>query len=388
MRILLVNETARCHTGGANRLVVESLGLLAAAGHSVALAYTDAGASEVTCPVWRLDEPPQGLAGGRALDQVLREFKPDVAQVHWGLPPDLTGVLMKRVPTCQFIHDQSWFCSGGDRMGRRYRPCHRPHGVGCLFWHYAQGCGGKSLSGNRERWQLAQARARLVPGHHARFQVASAFMRRGLLENGYPAAQIDVIPLFALPAQATGGAEPGLLLAPARLVRGKGMDLAVGALAHLPPVRWRLAVAGAGAQRGELEATARRLGVAERVQFLGELPPAELHHWYARAAVVVHPAVRPEPFGLVGIEAMAQGRPVVAFAGGGTEEWLVDGETGLVIQERSPRALAQGLAALLSDPDRARAMGQAGRRRWEEFRAERFLERVLASFERCRAAWG
>lgn len=388
MRILLVNETARCHTGGANRSVVESLGLLAAAGHTVGLAYTDAGASAVSCPVWRLEGPPPGLAGRRALEEVLREFKPDVAQVHWGLPPELTGDLMNRAPTCQFIHDQSWFCSGGDRMGRQYRPCHRPHGLGCLFWHYAQGCGGKRPWGNLERWRLTRGRAQLGRGHRARFQVASAFMRQGLLENGYLEGRIDVIPLFALPAEQAEEAEAGLLLAPARLVQGKGMDLAVAALAHLPPVAWRLAVAGAGAQRGELEAAVRRLGVAERVQFLGELAPPDLDRWYARAAVVIHPAVRPEPFGLVGIEAMAHGRPVVAFAGGGTEEWLVDGRTGLVVRQRSAEALGGAIGALLREPDRARAMGRAGRQRWEDYRAERFLERVVASFDRCRREWG
>jgi glycosyltransferase involved in cell wall biosynthesis len=386
MRLLLVNETARVWVGGANRVVVETCALLAQAGHQVALAYCDGGPSEAACPCFAY---PRSVSHGplwHTLASIIREVRPDVVQVHWVPQPGLCLGLARLAPTCQFVHDQSWFCSGGDRMARDFAPCRRPHRPTCLLWHYAQGCGGRSPWGNWRRWRQTQARhaARACAG--LRFQVASEFMRRGLLENGYPSAAIDLVPLYAQPPTQPPQATPGSLLLASRLVRGKGVDLFLHALPLLPASAWRAVIAGDGPQRSELESLTGQLGLCERVEFLGELTPAALEAWYARAAVVVHPTLRPEPFGMVGPEAMARGKPVVAFAGGATEEWLVDGVTGLIVRERSADALARALERLLGDPALAESLGRAGRERWTQFRPEAYLARLLESFERCRQA--
>lgn len=83
MRILLVNHTARAHTGGLNRMVVETCGLLVSARHSVALAFNDGGASEVACPTFALpaDDAPDA-AMRAAFEDVLQKFQPEVVQLH------------------------------------------------------------------------------------------------------------------------------------------------------------------------------------------------------------------------------------------------------------------------------------------------------------------
>jgi glycosyltransferase involved in cell wall biosynthesis len=129
----------------------------------------------------------------------------------------------------------------------------------------------------------------------------------------------------------------------------------------------------------------RELGVEDRVAFPGELHPAEVDRWYARAQLVAFPVLREEPFGLVGVEALAHGKPIVAFAGGAVEEWLWPGETGLQVTEKTPAALGTALSTLLRDPDRCAAMGRAARVRYAAFTRDAYLDRLLTHFHQVRA---
>jgi len=119
------------------------------------------------------------------------------------------------------------------------------------------------------------------------------------------------------------------------------------------------------------------------VQFLGEIPPAVLATWYARSQLVLFPVLRQEPFGLVGVESLAYGKPIVAFAGGAVDEWLWPGETGSRVEGRSADAFAAAIRELLTDPARCAAMGAAARRRYPHFRPETYVGRLVASFERA-----
>jgi glycosyltransferase involved in cell wall biosynthesis len=150
-----------------------------------------------------------------------------------------------------------------------------------------------------------------------------------------------------------------------RLVERKGIGNAITALASLPgtellvaggPERDRLAL---DPEARRLAAIARRCGVADRVTLLGRIghdhvPPL------LRSADVVVCAPWYEPFGMVPLEAMACGVPVVATAVGGLVDTVVDGVTGVHVPPRGPEALAEALAVLLADPLRRAAFGRAG----------------------------
>ena len=79
-----------------------------------------------------------------------------------------------------------------------------------------------------------------------------------------------------------------------------------------------------------------------------------------QARVVVFPSMWNEPFGIVGLEAMARRKPVVAFDVGGVREWLAHDRTGLVVERGNVEAMATAITALLTDPARAAALGAAG----------------------------
>jgi len=158
------------------------------------------------------------------------------------------------------------------------------------------------------------------------------------------------------------------LVAACRLVERKGIADVVEALADVPGAE--LHVAG-GRDASELDgdpearrlrALADRIGVGDRLVLRGRVDrdamPALL-----RSADAVVCAPWYEPFGLVPLEAMASGVPVVATAVGGQIDSVVHGETGLHVPPRDPRALGAALRELLADPGRARALGRAGARR-------------------------
>jgi phosphatidylinositol alpha-1,6-mannosyltransferase len=162
----------------------------------------------------------------------------------------------------------------------------------------------------------------------------------------------------------------GFLLMTGRMAaseRYKGHDevlAALPAVAKAQPAA-RLVIAGDGDDRPRLEARAAALGLEERVLFTGFAGEATLRELYERCAAFVLPSTG-EGFGLVYLEAMRAGKPVVAARGGAAEEIVVEGTTGRLVDPADPAQLAGALRELLADPERARDLGEAGRARWRQ----------------------
>jgi glycosyltransferase involved in cell wall biosynthesis len=187
---------------------------------------------------------------------------------------------------------------------------------------------------------------------------SSSFMRRNLEANGIVAA--EAMPFMAGPIEARDAGLEDRILFVGRLSASKGLGPLLRALRRVDAT---LDVCGDGWWEPAAKKLARRLGVLDRVRFLGWLGPSEMDAAYQRAAVVAVPSLWPEPFGMVGIEAMARGRAVVASRTGGIPEWLVDGETGLLTPPGDVAQLASALDLLLDKPDLRARMGAAGARR-------------------------
>ena len=144
----------------------------------------------------------------------------------------------------------------------------------------------------------------------------------------------------------------------------KGVVYALRAMALLPDRRRRGAPSTSSAGPGNNGWRLRRLkglGIEDRVTIIGRVSESELVGWYRRAQALVSPSLY-EGFGLPAAEAMACGTPVIATSAGALPEVVADGETGLIVPAADERALAGAMAALLSDPERCRRMGEAGRR--------------------------
>jgi glycosyltransferase involved in cell wall biosynthesis len=143
-----------------------------------------------------------------------------------------------------------------------------------------------------------------------------------------------------------------------RLESLKRTDLAIRALAHVPPDT-RLVIVGTGAQRDALEMVARDAGVGDRVVFAGAAGGDELVRLYSNALAVIY-APYDEDYGYVTLEAFLCAKPVItATDSGGTLEFVRDGENGLVCSPDAA-AIGQAVARLAGDRDLTRRLGQSG----------------------------
>ena len=287
----------------------------------------------------------------RAVSAAAAAFVPDVLHVHWWFPGGLT-VWPPRV---------------------RQAPCVlTSHGTDLFLL---------------DRFRAARLLAGPIFRSARQVTVISEPLVHRVVALGVPRPRITVVPMplddaVALaPVPGTGATR---LLFVGRLVERKGAEFALRALAALRAAgrAATLTIVGDGPERSSLGTLARELGVADAATFAGLLPPHEVMGWYARSDVLLLPAVtdwkgEQEGFGMVLIEAMRAGLPVVASRSGGITDVVRDGETGLLVPERDASAIAAAITRLIDSPSLARRLGDAGQAAVRERFAPTAIARVF-----------
>jgi glycosyltransferase involved in cell wall biosynthesis len=196
--------------------------------------------------------------------------------------------------------------------------------------------------------------------------VANSKTTQARIKEFYGRESVVVYPPVEIGRQESVGRSRGkqdYFLTGGRLVRGKNHELVVRAARELDVP---LVVFGDGRQRAELE---RLAGSA--VTFAGEVSEEELRNLYGGAKAFVALAEN-EDFGITPVEAMAAGTPVLAFEGGGYRETVIDGVTGLFIQDLSVEAVKEGMRKIRNSKFETRNL----KNRAEEFSKERFVEEM------------
>lgn len=316
MKILLYLDPAPVR-GGIEIYAERQAGRLRAAGHEVAIAN-------------RPD--PDALAH---CDAVYVHKCASVADLA-AFPPDKTTV---------YIHDHEPICPRTYAYTPLGHTCTRPGALWpCLFC--APAC--RDWRGALRR-VLSQRRRKELLARVARIVVISEFMKSRLVANGLPAEKIVVSPPnpaeFPCPSGRASVPEPVDLLYAGQLLRGKGVQILLRAMALMRRPR-TLDVVGTGNMETELRTLADSLGIAGRVRWRGFSD--DVPAWMAAAACVVVPSVWQEPYGLVAAEAVALGRPVIASDIGGLPEAC--GGKAVLVPPGDPAALAAALDAQESAP--------------------------------------
>lgn len=354
MRALLITDWM-AGSGGAESYVTWVRDGLRAAGDEVRLLTSSAGtAGDGTADYLAYGTDrliPQALLqivnpfAVAAVRRAVRDFHPDVAFVNMfehHLSPAILGQL-REVPTVLTLMDYKCVCPIGTKLLPEGRICADQAGSVCR----RRGC--VSLP----HWLRDQPRYALIRSgveQVDRVLTCSRWMQRELTCNGIPAEYLHLpVPEPRPGFRRVPAAEP-LFVFCGRLDVEKGLPLLLRAFARLrgavPAARLR--IVGRGPQRPVLDRLTAELGLRDAVTFRGWIAPAEVERELEDAWALVAPSLWAEPLGLVAIEAIVRGVPVIASADGGFGETVDEGVTGLLFPNGDEGALAERLLAVAS----------------------------------------
>jgi phosphatidylinositol alpha-1,6-mannosyltransferase len=290
--------------------------------------------------------PTRQLA--RRIDELAREVRADVIFLDPALPLGALGLRLAAAPWVVVLHGAEITVPG------RLPGTHRKLG------RVLRGAAGVVAAGRYPAREGTRAADRnlagvvIPPGVDVdRFTPATSAEQR----------RAERVALGLDPERAT-------VIAVSRLVPRKGFDIVLDAIARLE-IDAQLVVAGDGRDRGRLERRTRRLGLDDRVRFLGRVSDDELTAVYRSGDVFAMMCrerwggLEAEGFGIVFLEAAASGLPAIAGRSGGSHEAVIDGHTGFVVEPDDATTLAERMTQLLTDESERTRMGAAARA-WAE----------------------
>jgi glycosyltransferase involved in cell wall biosynthesis len=314
--------------------------------------------------------------------EILKSLNPDVIHIQGCNNFYLEFEIRKRFPAIKSLHVYD-FCPSGNKFHHAsQKMCVHATGALCVPRMIYKRC----LLTKRPNviWnQYRRAKEANQNNHHYRkLIVASRHVKFQALASGYSSDQIEVVPYYTNLPSLNGGplSSEEKILFIGRIVREKGLRKLLSAFSQLHSSA-QLIIAGEGGDIPSIKSLAQQLGLGQRVSFAPWANSTQKDEFYRNASVVVIPSVWPEPFGIVGIEAMSYGKPVVAFHVGGISEWLDDGKTGFLIAPYDVMDMSKKIDSLLQQKDMAAEMGMLGREKVKQhFNATHHIQQLLALY--------
>jgi len=381
MKVLQAHNYYRVR-GGEKIVMEQTTALLRGNGHRVELFTRD---SRDIASGWR--GAWRAAAGGvysrtarDSMRETLRSFQPDLVHVHnvhpLISPSALAACRAEKVPVVMTCHNFRLVCPAGILFSHN-RSCHRCLG-GREYWCVLRNCKENpavSISYALRNW--VHRRFRLFRDNVTHYITLSHFQKNILAGEGFPEERISILPnMIALPEPhgEPDAARPFALFV-GRLSVSKGITVLLDAARRTPAIPIRVA-----ADTSNLEEL--HLRIPPNVELLGRKDKAELDALYARARFVIVPSVCYEACPMVVLEAMAQGRPVVASRTGSIPELVSEGETGLLFEAGNAADCAEKMKILWDNPAAGRTYGrQARERAARNHNPEQYYQRLLAVYQ-------
>ncbi|HUH97501.1 MAG TPA: glycosyltransferase family 4 protein [Anaerolineales bacterium] len=277
------------------------------------------------------------LAASLHARHLARQPRPDVTLAFFGLPSGAVALLLRRLYGIPYVVS----LRGGDVPGFRPYDFRFYHRLAAPLLHRIWRGAASIVANSRGLQELALA-------FDSHYEIP-------VIPNGVDAVRFTV---------SQRDWSPPHILSVGRVVYQKGLDLAMRALSQLKDQEWMWTIAGDGPQMPMLKTMAREYGIQERVHFQGWLSQEQLKVQYAAANLFLFPS-RHEGMPNAVLEAMASSLPVVATRISGSDELVVEGETGRLIPSEDVDALRGALRVLVGDAAQRERMGHAARQRVE-----------------------
>ena len=361
MRVLYWTDFFLPHIGGVETFGGDLIPALQARGHDVTVVTashkTDLPAIERVgsipvhrFPMWTAllaNDLRQIVSVRRAVSALKRQIRPDIVHLHFGATSylHLLTRAVGRTPTLTTVHALTrTSLTDTSLLGRIVRASAAVNAVSAVGYQLL-------------RQAFPEAARRL------------SFVYYGLAPSAVSTIEV-ITPRFDEP----------VILCLGRLAPQKGFDLALKAFALVEKVfpKARLMIVGEGVEESALKQLASTLGITDKVDFTGSVPPEEVYAVINRATMMLLPS-RFEGLPLVALQAARMQRPIISSAVDGLPELVVDQESGLVLEDNNERELARAIACVLQNPRKAIGMGKALAQRFEE----RFgFDQCVSQYER------
>lgn len=268
--------------------------------------------------------------------EALDELKPDIVDLHYRW----AGSLIKGVLGYQ---------------GPKVYTCHNTLGEGVGLTHYASELNDRMFLRHLDKFDRV-----VCVSDYMKKDVAARGFSEDRLQTIYNGVEIPEAPCR----------DGDYLLSLGRLVRLKGLDALIRAMQN---TKCQLRICGEGPERRDLERLSQRLGLTDRIDFMGWISEEEKHRMLCECRMFVIPSVH-EAYGMVAAEAMSYGKPVIASNTGGLPE--VVGDAGMLIPPQDEKALAEAISSLDGDAEKRLAMGTAARERMKAFSWDEMARRT------------
>ncbi len=403
MRIAVVNWTDR-HVGGAETYLGQIIPALRQGGHEVFFWHEQREPSDRVAIAGLPDDRSccASDVGMPVAVKMLEAWRPDVVFAHGLLSAEHEQAVVGAAPTVFFAHGYYGTCiTGSKTVGLPVvQPCHRRFGPACLLQFYPRRCGGLSPVTMARDYTRQAHRLRNLRRCNA-IVTLSEYMRREYLRHGFDDERVLRLPAIdvaigAAPSVAAASnldgksgsdrsPRPTTISFIGRIDRLKGCRVlleAVRAFRQTSTRALRVTIAGDGPDLPRCRDAAAKLvnDVSDvTVDFLGWVSRQRCDAMLHDSDVLAMPSLWPEPFGLAGLEALARGVPVAAFAVGGIPEWLEDGRTGALAPGDPPTAggLALAIQRCLTEPAIRRVAREPEGMRADAGAAARHLDALL-----------
>lgn len=382
MRVLFVNQN-KGFLGGVEQYIFDTIKGLNSLGYSCSLIYEKATTNQSKLFSSVLEMEYQ-VNGAKDLNKINFESF-DMIYFHKVSNLHIYDNVIESYPSCVMVHDYDYICP---RKHKYYAfgnsICSRPASPLCVldagFIERDATTRKVKITSPFKFWKNLKTLKRF-----RKVVVASHYMKKQLQVNSVRGSVIEVIPPCIKKysgVEYSDKVEDNNLLYVGQIIKGKGIDLLLKSIETLDE-SFTLNIVGTGNYKSELEFLSKKLNIVSRVNFHGYKSGSDLEKLYHEANALIVPSRWAEPFGMVGVEAMAFRTPVIAFDVGGVSDWLKHGVNGYLCHGFTHRDLRDTINKAFEDRGTLLSLGEQGYKMYQnEFSASTYFNRMVDFFER------